>query len=101
MKSGSGIFLSPKCYLMDNGDENDPDGTKRALKGVNHGTNVSRQDFLDALYNNTIAMRRQVRFKRDPKVFKMRLVEEQRRALNSIYYKFKVDDNMVTCTPHI
>ena len=101
MTSGSAIFLSPKCYLMHNGDENDEKGTKRALKGVNHSTNVSREDFIDALYENKIAVRRQVRFKRDPKVFKTRLVEEQRRALNPIYYKMKVSDDFVTCAPHM
>ena len=101
MTSGSAIFLSPKCYLMHNGDDNDEKGTKRALKGVNHSTNVSREDFIDALYENKIAVRRQVRFKRDPKVFKTRLVEEQRRALNPIYYKMKVSDDFVTCAPHM
>ena len=29
---GTAIFLSPKCYMMDNGDPNDPKGSKRALK---------------------------------------------------------------------
>ena len=85
---------------MDNGDENDKNGCKRALKGVNHSTVVSKQDFIDALYENKVVMRHQVRFKRDQKAFKMKLVEEHRRALNSIYYKMKVSDDFISCLPH-
>ena len=100
MTSGTAVFLSPKCYLMDNGDETDKNGCKRALKGVNHSTVVSKQDFIDALYENKVVMRHQVRFKRDQKAFKMKLVEEHRRALNSIYYKMKVSDDLISCLPH-
>ena len=86
---------------MHNGDETDKNGMKRALKGVNHSTVVSKQDFIDALYDNkVIVMRRQVRLKRDQKLFKMKLVEEDRRALNAIYYKMKVSDDFISCLPH-
>ena len=100
MESGSAIFLSPKCYLLDNGNPNDANGSKRALKGVHHETVLTRQDFLDSLYENRIIVKRQVRLRRHQKAFKMRLIEEHKKALNSVYYKFKVCDDLITCVPH-
>ena len=100
MTSGSAIFLSPKCYLMDNGIPNDPQGVKRALKGINEKTILDKADFLNALYENQTVVKPQMRMKRDTKRCKIRIVEERKKSLNSIYYKMKLSDDYLSCTPH-
>ena len=101
MTTGIALFNSPKCYIMDNCVENDPDGIKRALKGVHHNTIVNKEDFLNSLYKNDVPIRKQVRLRRDTRVFKIRLIEEEKRALNPVYYKYKVSSDLITCTPHM
>ena len=100
MITGIALFNSPKCYILDNCDENDPDGIKRALKGVHHKTLVTKEDFLNSLYQNDVPIRKQVRLKRDTRIFKIRLVEEQKRALNPVYFKYKVSSDLISCSPH-
>ena len=100
MTSGSAIFLSPKCYLMDNGIPNDPHGVKRALKGISEKTVLDKADFLTALYENQTVIKPQMRMKRDTKSCKIRIVEERKKSLNSIYYKMKLSDDYLSCTPH-
>ena len=85
---------------MDNGDKNDPNGQKRALKGINEKTTLEKSDFLAALYSNQNVIKPQIRMKRDFKTRKIRIVEEQKKSLNSIYYKMKLSDDLLTCTPH-
>ena len=100
MTSGSAIFLSPKCYLMDNGIPNDPNGVKRALKGISEKTVLDKSDFIDALYLNKTVIKPQIRMKRDTKTCKIRIVEEQKKSLNSIYYKMKLSEDYLSCSPH-
>ena len=100
MTSGSAIFLSPKCYLMDNGIPTDPNGIKRALKGINEKTVLNKDDFLGALYENRPVVKPQMRMKRDKKTCKIRIVEEEKKSLNSIYYKMKLSADYLSCTPH-
>ena len=73
---------------------------KKALKGVHVRTNLSREDFLHVLYHNSVVMRKQVRLRRDPQRYTVRLQEEQKKALNAIYYKMKISDNFISCSPH-
>ena len=73
---------------------------KKALKGVHVRTDLDKEDFVNALYNNKAVLRKQIRLRRDPKKYRIRLQEENKKALNALYYKMKVNSNFVTCTPH-
>ena len=73
---------------------------KKALKGIHSETLIEYSDFVDALHNNKIVERDQTRFKRNLKRFTIELRNERKRALNSIYYKLKVSDDFLSCSPH-
>ena len=100
MTTGSAIFLSPKCYLLDSGNTDNADGVKRALKGINDKTHISRDEFLSSLYGNTVIKKQQNRLKRDLKKFKFSTVCETKKALNSIYYMMQVSEDFLSCSPH-
>ena len=74
--------------------------TKKALKGVHVKTDLHQEDFINTLYNNTLVLRKQCRLRRDPKKYRIRLQEEKKKALNALYFKMKVSENFVSCTPH-
>ena len=86
---------------MHSGEENNPDGVKRALKGINDETNITREEFLNSLYQNEVIKKRQIRLKRDLKKLKFSTVAETKKALNSVYYKMKVSDDFLSCSPHM
>ena len=73
---------------------------KKALKGVHNETEIAYKDFLDALYNNSKVIRDQTSLRRNLKKFTMQLQKEKKKAINSVYYKFKVSDDFITCSPH-
>ena len=100
MNSGTAVFLSPKCYLMDNGKPNDPNRVKRALKGINEKTMLNREDFLASLYQNQSIVKPQTRMKRDQKSSKIRIIEENKKSLNSVYYKMRLSEDLLSCRPH-
>ena len=100
MTSGTMVFLSPKCYIMDNGVPNDPNGVKRALKGISEKTVLDKSDFLDVLYQNQEIIKPQMRMKRDRKTCKIRIVQEQKKSLNAVYYKMKLSNDFLSCEPH-
>ena len=85
---------------MDNGVPDDPNGVKRALKGIHQKTVLNKSDFLTALYENRNPIKPQIRMKRDIKTRKIRIVEEQKKSLNSLYYKMKLSTDLLSCTPH-
>ena len=96
IQDGGALFLSPKCYM-----KKDKSGkVKKALKGIHSETLIEYSDFVDALHNNKIVERDQTRFKRNLKRFTIELRNERKRALNSIYYKLKVSDDFLSCSPH-
>lgn len=97
IQSGSAVFLSPKCYIM---EDQTSGATKKALKGIHSQTMIELNDFVDVLYNNSTVMRDQTRFRRNLKKFTVQLQSEKKRALNSIYFKLKVSDDFLTCSPH-
>ena len=75
--------------------------TKKALKGVNPGTLIDVQDFIEVLYNNSNIMRDQTSFRRNSKKFTVQLQKQKKRALNSVYFKLRVSDDFITCSPHV
>ena len=87
--------------MLDSGDHDSPDGVKRALKGINDKTKITREEFLSSLYQNKIIRKDQNRLKRDLKKFKFATVKETKKALNSVYYKMKVSDDFISCAPHL
>ena len=97
MSNGSAIFLSPKCYLMEDRTTGE---CKKALKGIHCETLLQYEDFIDVLYNNSTVMRDQTRLRRNLKKYTVQLQREKKRALNSIYYKFKISSDFITCSPH-
>ena len=74
--------------------------TKKALKGVNSETDIVYEDFVDALYDNTNVLREQTRMRRHRTEYSMEIQTNIKKSLNSVYYKQKVSDDFVTCTPH-
>ena len=87
MSNGSAIFLSPKCYFMEDRLTGE---RKKALKGIHCQTLLQYDDFIDVLYNNSTVMRNQTRLRRNLKNYTVQLQREKKRALNSVYYKFKI-----------
>ena len=85
---------------MDSGESETPDGVKRALKGIHDKTDITRDEFLDSLYGNEVVKKQQNRIKRNLKKFKFSTVTETKKALNSVYYKMKVSEDFLSCTPH-
>lgn len=97
IRNGSAVFLSPKCYIM---EDKSSGQIKKALKGIHSETLIGLNDFLQVLYNNSTIMRDQIRLRRNLKKFTVQLQREKKRALNSVYFKLKVSDDFITCSPH-
>ena len=98
IQRGSAVFLSPKCYIMH--DETSGE-MKKALKGIHSETMIDVRDFIEVLYNNSNLMRDQTRLRRNLKKFTVQLQREKKRALNSVYFKLRVSDDFLICSPHI
>ena len=73
---------------------------KKALKGIHSHTLLEYDDFIDVLYNNATVIKDQTQLRRNPKKFTVQLQREKKRALNSVYYKFKISPDFLTCSPH-
>ena len=97
LNNGAGVFLSPKCYFM---EDTVSGQVKKALKGINSGTDIRYENFVDTLYNNSSIMREQNRLRRHRTQYSMELQSNIKKSLNSIYYKMKVSDDFVSCSPH-
>jgi len=81
-------------------EDKDSGQVKKALKGIHSGTMIEYDDFVEVLYNNSTVMRDQTRLKRNLKKFTVQLQNEKKKALNSVYFKLKVSDDFITCSPH-
>ena len=97
LDNGAGVFLSPKCYFM---EDKISGQVKKALKGINSQTNIRYENFIDTLYNNSSIMREQNRLRRHRTQYSMELQSNIKKSLNSIYYKMKVSDDFISCSPH-
>ena len=97
LDNGAGIFLSPKCYFM---EDTISGQVKKALKGINSGTDIRYEHFVNTLYNNSSIMREQNRLRRHRTQYSMELQSNIKKSLNSIYYKMKVSEDFVSCSPH-
>ena len=97
LNNGAGVFLSPKCYFM---EDTVSGQVKKALKGINSGTDIRYEHFVNTLYNNSSIMREQNRLRRHRTQYSMELQSNIKKSLNSIYYKMKVSEDFVSCSPH-
>ena len=83
--------------MQDAGNEN----VKKALKGVHMKTQLDMKDFINSLYQNISINREQIRLRRDLKSYRIQLLSQTKRSLNPVFFKMKVSDNLITCTPHV
>ena len=74
---------------------------KKALKGVNIQTQLDIKDFIATLYNNITVNREQIRLRRNLKSYKFELQKLTKRSLNAVFFKMKVSNNFVLCSPHV
>ena len=96
---GSAIFLSSKCYSIKNYLISDEKmSSKNATKGVYSDTIIHR-DFLYSLYKNIPTNVKQSNLRLIKKQNRMSLVTTTKTALNNIFYKLCVDNNLVSVSP--
>ena len=94
--NGSFIALSSKCYhLLDRTTLFE----KKALKGIHSDSVITHQDFYNCLYHNETVTRNQVRFHYNKKLDMMTLINQNKKALNSIYTKMCVKNDFVSIEP--
>ena len=93
-KNGQFIALSSKCYFAWN---EDLQSFKMGSKGVPHNSNLELKNFLDKLYQNK-SVCAEIRSLKLHKNEMIRCVQK-RNALNSLFCKFQIDDDCITCSP--
>ena len=90
--TGEMICLSPKCYFAYDGEK-----TKFGTKGVPHNFEIKMDMMRQKLYNNkqphitlqTLGLKQN----------ELRRYQVEKKALNSIFVKFHLDDDGITCRP--
>ena len=96
IRNGSFIALSNKCYHL---YDEDMHVKKSASKGISRETKISHRDFLEVLYKDRFFSRDQVRFQYNKKRDIMVMFSQRKKALNAVYTKMKVKDDLVTVEP--
>ena len=93
-KNGSLVALSPKCYLANDGID-----IKRSSKGTPKSVLLTLADFESALFerNSPQANFSQIIFNKKLGASVTKPISK--RGLNSIYYKLRVDENLVDVHP--
>ena len=94
--NGSFVALSSKCYSLKDNLSNE---SKQATKGVRHCEGLRHELFLKSLYNNDDVYTDQCRMNFAKKHGTMAILNQRKRALNNMFTKLKVEDDMVTITP--
>ena len=87
---------SSKCYSMLNYKDQ---STKRAMKGVHCENDIDHDSFINCLYSNSVHYSNQVRMNFLKKYGTMGILEIRKRALNPIFTKLEVQDDLVTVRP--
>ena len=93
---GSFVALSSKCYSL---KDNDGNQSKQATKGIHQSTNLNHDLFLSSIYGNTTVHTDQTRMNFAKKHGTMAIINQRKRALNNIYTKMDVKDDLVTVEP--
>ena len=94
--NGSFVALSSKCYSLENYSTNE---SKQATKGIRQNESIRHELFLENLYENTDIYASQTRMNFDKKQGSMAVIQQRKRALNNLFTKLKVHDDMITITP--
>ena len=93
---GSFVALSSKCYSL---RDNYGDQSKQATKGINQTANLNHELFLSSLYENNVIYADQTRMNFAKKQGTMAIINQRKRALNNIFTKLDVKDDLVTIEP--
>ena len=94
--NGSFVALSSKCYsLLDNEGKD----SKQALKGINQSTKLRHKVFLSCLYENCETLADQTGMNFSRKHGSMSVIQQQKRALNNVFTKLCVNDDLVSISP--
>ena len=94
MTHGSFIGLSPKCYSILNHDDEE---LTQAKKGVNNATPIQHEAYVNALYNDNNHLVQLPRFNFCKKSNEMKLILQQKNALNAnLTKRFVLEDRVRT-----
>ena len=98
----SGFFcgLSPKCYVISDGDEKRKFEDKMALKGVSKKLKIDSMSFVETLYNpenEKSVSCDQFAFKKNTTC--MYTIQMQKKLMNCFYTKMQVQRDHVTLCP--
>ena len=94
--NGSFVALSSKCYSLKDNIANE---SKQATKGVRNSDSLRHELFLKSLYENDDVYTDQFRMNFARNHGTMAILNQRKRALNNIFTKLKVEDDLVTITP--
>ena len=93
---GSFVALSSKCYSL---KDNISDQSKQATKGIHQSEKISHRVFLSSLYENSQIYANQTRMNFAKKHGTMAIIHQRKRALNNIFTKLDVKDDLVSIEP--
>ena len=93
---GSFVALSSKCYSL---KDNSGDQSKQATKGIHQTTKINHDLFLSSLYENDTVYADQTRMNFAKTHGTMAIIQQRKRALNNIFTKLDVQDDLVTIEP--
>ena len=96
VKDGSFVALSSKCYSL---KDNTGRQSKQATKGINQTANLNHDLFLSSLYEKEIVYADQSRMNFSKKQGSMTIIKQRKRALNNIFTKLEVKDDLITVQP--
>ena len=97
MTKGSAVCVCPKTYSLIDYDKDD---SKTGLKGISKKTlQVNHQTLLDTVYEKSITMSNDVRFKWNKNKSVMELVKINKRAVNPLFTKMYLEEDSVTIRP--
>ena len=93
---GSFVALSSKCYSLKDNSNNQ---SKQATKGINQTEKINHDVFISSLYENSTTYSNQTRMNFAKSYGTMAIVQQRKRALNNIFTKLNVKDDLVTIEP--
>ena len=93
---GSFVALSSKCYSL---KDYSSDQSKQATKGIDQSEKIHHDVFLSSLYENSSVFANQTRMNFAKSYGTMAIIQQRKRALNNIFTKLNVQDDLVTIEP--
>ena len=96
VQNGSFVALSSKCYSL---KDHDGGESKQATKGIHQSENLNHNLFLSSLYENDTIYAEQTRMNFTKAHGTMAIIQQRKRALNNIFTKLQVQDDLVTIQP--